>query len=241
MFHVKHVEVAAAPPAAAVLFGAGLDGAERYAEILAGAGVERGVIGPREVDRLWDRHLLNSVAVAELLEPNERIADIGSGAGLPGIPLALARPDLRVTLIEPLLRRSDFLHQVVGELGVDVAIVRGRAEDLAVRQQVGELDAVVSRAVASLDKLTKWSMPLLRTEGRMLAMKGERADDELAEHRRVMASLGAVGVRVVRCGEDYLNPPATVVVARRGTLGPAPNRSAGGTSRLRGTTGRRRS
>ena len=107
--------------------------------------------------------------------PATQIADIGSGAGLPGIPLALARPDLRVTLIEPLLRRSDFLREVIDDLGVDVAVVRGRAEEQAVRQQVGEMDAVVSRAVASLDKLTRWSMPLLRSGGRMLAIKGERA------------------------------------------------------------------
>ena len=117
------------PSAADTLFGSGLEGARRYAEILAGAGVERGLIGPREVDRIWDRHLLNSVAVAELLEPTARVADIGSGAGLPGIPLALARPDLRVTLIEPLLRRSEFLREVVEELGIDVTIVRGRAEE----------------------------------------------------------------------------------------------------------------
>jgi 16S rRNA (guanine527-N7)-methyltransferase len=216
MFHVKHGEVSAAPPAAAAVFGAELDRVERYAEILAGAGVERGLLGPREVDRLWDRHLLNSAALADLLDTDERVADIGSGAGLPGIPLALARPDLRVTLIEPLLRRSDFLHEVVDELGMDVTVVRGRAEESTVRERLGQMDAVTSRAVASLDKLTKWSMPLLRTDGRMLAIKGERADDEIGEHRRVMASLGATDVRVVRCGVDYLNPPATVVVARRG-------------------------
>jgi 16S rRNA (guanine527-N7)-methyltransferase len=216
MFHVKHVEVSAAPRGADALFRDRLDRAQRYAEILAGAGVERGLIGPREVDRLWDRHILNSAAVAELLETNERIADIGSGAGLPGIPLALARPDLRVTLIEPLLRRSDFLREVIDELGIDATVVRGRAEELTVRQRVGEMDAVVSRAVASLDKLTKWSLPLLRPGGRMLAMKGERAEDEVKEHRRVMTSLGAVDERVVRCGADYLNPPATVVVAWRG-------------------------
>ena len=162
MFHVKHVEVSAAPRAAAALFGSRLDRAQRYAEILAGAGVERGLLGPREVDRLWDRHILNSAAIAELLDADERIADIGSGAGLPGIPLALARPDLRVTLIEPLLRRSEFLREVVDDLGLEITIVRGRAEDRSVRQQVGEMDAVVSRAVASLDKLTKWSVPLLR-------------------------------------------------------------------------------
>jgi 16S rRNA (guanine527-N7)-methyltransferase len=217
MFHVKHVEVSAAPRVAGTFFGDRLDRAQRYTEILAGAGVERGLIGPREVDRLWDRHILNSVAVAELLEPNESVADIGSGAGLPGIPLALARPDLRVTLIEPLLRRSDFLREVIEELGIDVVVVRGRAEELTVRQRVGETDVVVSRAVASLDKLTKWSMPLLRPGGRMLAIKGERAEDEIREHRRVMASLGAVDERVVKCGADFLNPPVTVVVARRRT------------------------
>ena len=218
MFHVKHDEVSAAPRAADTLFGSGVEGARRYAGILAGAGVERGLIGPREVDRIWDRHILNSVAIAELLEQDIRVADIGSGAGLPGIPLALARPDLRVTLIEPLLRRSEFLREVVEELGIDVTIVRGRAEEPAVREQVGEMDAVVSRAVASLDKIAKWSMPLLRADGRMLAIKGERAEEELLEHRRVLASLGAIDVRVMKCCADYLDPPATVVVARRRIL-----------------------
>jgi 16S rRNA (guanine527-N7)-methyltransferase len=221
MFHVKHVEVSAAPRVADIFFGARLEGAQRYAEMLAGAGVERGLLGPREVDRLWDRHLLNSAAVAELLDDEERVADIGSGAGLPGIPLALARPDLRLTLIEPLLRRSEFLREVVDELGIDVTVVRGRAEEATVQQQVGEMDAVVSRAVASLDKVTKWSMPLLRVGGRMLAIKGERAEDEIREHRRVMASLGAVDERVVTCGAGLLHPPVTVVVAGRGEPKPA--------------------
>ena len=215
MFHVKHVEVSAAPQAAEALFGPSMDLARRYAEILAGAGVERGVVGPREVDRVWDRHILNCAAIAELLDPEERIADIGSGAGLPGIPLALARPDLQLTLIEPLLRRSEFLREVVDDLDLEITVVRGRAEDRSVRQQVGEMDAVVSRAVASLDKLTKWSVPLLRPDGRMVAIKGERAEEEIREHRRVMASLGAVDVKVMRCGADYLDPPATAVVARR--------------------------
>jgi 16S rRNA (guanine527-N7)-methyltransferase len=132
--------------------------------------------------------------------------------------LALARPDLQLTLIEPLLRRSDFLREVVDDLHIEVTVVRGRAEESTVRQQVGDMDAVVSRAVASLDKLTKWSLPLLRPGGRMLAIKGERADDEIGEHRRVMRALGAVDERVVKCGADFLNPPATVVVARRGEL-----------------------
>ncbi len=207
------------------VFGDGMEQAVRYTRILAGAGVERGLIGPREADRLWDRHLLNSAALTELLDPGDQIADIGSGAGLPGIPLALARPDLRVTLIEPLLRRSDFLREVIDDLGVDITVVRGRAEEQGVRQQVGEMDAVVSRAVAGLDKLTRWSMPLLRSGAQMMALKGQRAEAELDEHRRVMESLGAVDARVVTCGGDYLNPPATVVTARRGELGTANRRA----------------
>lgn len=212
---MKHGAVAAPPPAAERIFGSALDRAEQYAAILAGAGVEWGLLGPREVDRIWDRHVLNSAVIGELPAHGERVADIGSGAGLPGIPLALARPDLEITLIEPLLRRSDFLTEVVTELGLDVEVVRGRAEERAVRDRVGEMDAVTSRAVASLDKIARWSLPLLRTGGRMLAIKGMRAEAEVDEHRKVLARLGAADVEVVRCGVDLLDPPATVVVARR--------------------------
>jgi 16S rRNA (guanine527-N7)-methyltransferase len=229
MFHVKHVGPVdstagpageasgrgGVPDAAATIFGARLHTAQRYAELLATAGVERGLLGPREVDRIWDRHLLNSAAIAELLDPGERIIDIGSGAGLPGIPLVIARPDLEVALLEPLLRRSEFLNEVINELGLAVEVVRGRAEEPGVRNRFGERDAAVSRAVASLDKLTKWSLPLLRVDGRMLAIKGERASDEVEQYRRVMAASGAADVRVVTCGANYLRPPATVVSARR--------------------------
>lgn len=235
MFHVKHdgeAPASAPPPAAVDVFGDRLPAARRYAELLAGPGVERGLLGPREVDRIWERHLLNCVALGELLDPHERVADIGSGAGLPGIPLAIGRPDLRMVLVEPLLRRSDFLREVVDELGLDgVEVVRGRAEDRAVRDKVGERDAVVSRAVASLDKISRWSLPLLRTDGRMLAMKGERAAAEVEEHRRVMIQLGANDVRVVRCGVDYLTPPATVVMALRAEPGRGRNRPARRTTR----------
>jgi 16S rRNA (guanine527-N7)-methyltransferase len=217
MFHVKHGEVAEPPSIAAEVFGARLPAAIRYAEILAGAGVERGLLGPREVPRIWERHVLNSAVIGELVADGERIADIGSGAGLPGIPLALSRPDVSVTLVEPLLRRSDFLREVVAELGVEIAVVRGRAEDRSVQDEAGERDAVVSRAVAPLDRLARWSVPLLRSGGRMLAIKGERAEDEINEHRRVMIAAGALDARVVKCGADYLDPPVTVVVARRGT------------------------
>jgi 16S rRNA (guanine527-N7)-methyltransferase len=229
MFHVKHAgadgpagtraEVAGPGPvsaAAAAIFGSRIDLARRYAELLASAGVERGLLGPREVGRVWERHLLNSAVVGELLDPDERVIDIGSGAGLPGIPLAIARPDLEVVLLEPMLRRSEFLNEAVAQLGLAVEVVRGRAEDPWVRDQFGSRDVAVSRAVAALDKLAKWSMPLLRQGGRMVAIKGERAPEEVEAHRRGMVASGAVDVRVVTCGANYLRPPATVVLARRG-------------------------
>lgn len=234
MFHVKQAESADVPAGAAEVFGAGLATAQRYAALLASAGVERGLLGPREVDRLWERHLLNCAVLAEIVEPGERVVDIGSGAGLPGLALAIARPDLTVTLVEPLLRRSTFLREAVAELGVAVAVVRGRAEDAAVRAEVGGADAVTSRAVAPLDRLTGWSLPLLRPGGRMLAIKGERAAGEVAEHRRGMAALGAEDVRVVKCGEGVLAVPATVVIAVRGHSGrgrPRPAQRAGRRSR----------
>jgi 16S rRNA (guanine527-N7)-methyltransferase len=215
MFHVKHGEAPPAPPAAAAVFGDRLEVAVRYAAILAGAGIERGLIGPGEVGRLWERHILNSAAVGELVGPSERVADVGSGAGLPGIPLALARPDVHVVLIEPLLRRADFLAETIELLGLGATVIRGRAEEPSVQRDAGDIDVVTSRAVASLDKLTRWCFPLLQAGGRMLAMKGERAATEVEEHRRAMKSLGAVDVRVMECGVDYLAPPATVVVAVR--------------------------
>jgi len=217
MFHVKHNGI----EAAAAIFGPRLELAQGYADALAEAGVARGLIGPREVDRLWDRHILNSTAVADLLEPGERVVDIGSGAGLPGIPLAIARPDLDIVLLEPMLRRSEFLREVTGGLGLTVEVVRGRAEDRWVRDLLGERDVAVSRAVAALDKLTKWSMPLIRPGGRMVAIKGERAADEIEQHRRAMQAAGAVDIAVVTCGQEYLLPPATAVVARRGSRGRA--------------------
>ncbi|HEY1841932.1 MAG TPA: 16S rRNA (guanine(527)-N(7))-methyltransferase RsmG [Mycobacterium sp.] len=233
MFHVKHVEsrngvapqTPAPPDAAAAIFGDRLGLAHRYAMLLAETGVEWGLLGPHEVERIWDRHLLNCAVVAELVDAGERVADIGSGAGLPGIPMAIAKPGLRVVLVESLLRRTEFLRMAVAELALDIEVVRGRAEEPAVREAAGGCDAVVSRAVASLDKLTRWSLPLLRPGGRMLAIKGERAADEVREHRRVMAKLGAVDARVMECGVEYLSPPATVVEARRGKPEPVRNPS----------------
>jgi 16S rRNA (guanine527-N7)-methyltransferase len=223
MFHVKHVvpyglapQVPPPPETANAIFGPRIDLAQRYAELLADPGVEWGLVGPHEIDRIWERHLVNCGVVAELLEPGERVADIGSGAGLPGLALAIAKPGLRVVLIESMLRRTEFLRMAVAELGLDAEVVRGRAEDSAVRRTAGDFDAVTSRAVATLDKVTRWSLPLLRPDGRMVAIKGERARDEVREFRRVMTALGAEDVRVVECGVQYLSPPTTVVMARRG-------------------------
>lgn len=217
MFHVKHGAVPDADEAAAAIFGPRIALAHRYAEMLASAAIERGLLGPREADRIWDRHLLNCAAPAELLAAGAAVVDIGSGAGLPGIPLAIARPDLRIALVEPQLRRTEFLEEAVAALDLEVEIVRGRAEDPAVRNRIGKNDAVVSRAVAGLDKLTAWSLPLLVPGGQMLAIKGERAGDEVRAHRRGMAAAGAGNVRVVTCGANYLSPPATVVVVQAGS------------------------
>lgn len=160
------------------MFAARLPLAERYAAWLAGAGVERGLLGPREVPRLWDRHLLNCAVVGEAIPDQASVVDIGSGAGLPGLVLALARPDLRITLVEPLLRRTTFLEEVVADLGLDtVSVVRGRAEDL---HGGTRYDVVTSRAVAPLPKLLAWSMPLVAPGGSFLAMKGASVEQELA-------------------------------------------------------------
>lgn len=215
MFHVKHTPVPPPPPAAVELFGNRLDVASRYVELLAGPGVERGLLGPREIDRLWERHILNSAVIGELVGLDSTVIDIGSGAGLPGLPLAILRPDLTVTLLEPMLRRATFLSEAVDLLGIPVAVARGRAEEPAIRARLAGVDNVVSRAVASLGKLTEWGLPLLRPGGRMLALKGERAAAEVAESRQEMIGLGAIGIEVVRCGEGWLSVPATVVVAAR--------------------------
>lgn len=213
MFHVKPTQP---PQGALAVFGDRVPLAVRYAELLAGPGIERGLLGPREADRIWERHILNSAAVAGLIETGARVVDIGSGAGLPGVPVAIARPDLAVTLVEPMLRRTEFLTMVVDEVGVGAGVVRGRAEDRSIVDRLGGADAVLSRAVARLETLTRWSLPLLRPGGRMLALKGDRAADEVAESRDAMAALGAVDVEVVQCDYEGGERPATVVVAVRG-------------------------
>ena len=173
---------------------------ERYAVLLATRGVERGLIGPREVPRLWDRHLLNCAALAPALPRDASVADVGSGAGLPGLVLALARPDLSVTLVEPLLRRTVFLQEVVDELALDhVVVERGRAEALHGTQR---FDVVTSRAVAPLERLLAWSMPLVAPTGEMLALKGASVEDEIASVRPSLRSRGYAEPEVVEVGPD---------------------------------------
>nr|WP_245797595.1 16S rRNA (guanine(527)-N(7))-methyltransferase RsmG [Mangrovactinospora gilvigrisea] len=183
--------------------------AERYAALLAGEGVVRGLIGPREVERLWGRHLLNCAVLGEAVPRDVALCDVGSGAGLPGIPLALVRPDLRITLLEPLLRRTTFLEEAVEELGLDnVTVVRGRAEEMVGKL---EMDVVTARAVAPLERLASWGLPLLRPHGEMLALKGESAEEELADGRPALDALGAVDAEVFRVGSGVVDPEATVV------------------------------
>lgn len=197
------------------IFGDRFDIAERYYESLASDGVERGLIGPREVPRLWERHILNCAVLGELIGEGESVVDVGSGAGLPGIPLAIARPDLRITLVEPLLRRSVYLAEFVETNELDVLVVRGRAEESGVVKEAGGADVVTSRAVAPLEKLAKWSLPLIHEHGRMLALKGSSAAEEVSRDRASLTRLGAGKVDVVECGADLLPTPTMVVRAER--------------------------
>ena len=202
----------AVPAEAGSVFGPAVDAAAEYARLLATEGTVRGLIGPREVPRLWERHLLNSAAIASLVPVGARVVDVGSGAGLPGIPLALARPDLTVTLLEPLARRVAFLTECVRRLGLErVTVVRGRAEEGPIRRQLGGADVVTARAVAPLDKLAGWCLPLLRPGGLLLAMKGSTAAAELAATGPLP---GAADALVTQAGD----PPATVIVVTRGTV-----------------------
>lgn len=174
------------PPAARQVFGEGLEEITRYVDILTSRGIDWGLLGPREADRVWQRHIMNSTAIVELIPPGARVADIGSGAGLPGLPLAIARPDLRLTLVESLLRRTEFLTQVVAELGLHdrVQVVRSRAE-----QVEDHFDVVTARAVAPLEKLVGWTRKLFVPGGELLAIKGVSAADEIAGSERSLKQL----------------------------------------------------
>jgi 16S rRNA (guanine527-N7)-methyltransferase len=217
-----------ATASAGPVFGAALEQVEAYAALLAGAGVERGLIGPRETPRLWERHLLNCAGVSDLVEDGQVVVDLGSGAGLPGLVLAIQRPEVQVVLVEPLLRRATFLTEAVTELGLRNTLVRrARAEDLHGTLLV---DVVTARAVAPVDRLAGWALPLLHPGGRLLALKGAQADDELGRAQPALKRLGARASAVVDVGSEDLGTHARVVVVEAGAgvaKAPTPPRKKG--------------
>jgi 16S rRNA (guanine527-N7)-methyltransferase len=212
------------------VFGERLELAERFVALLAQHGVERGLIGPREVDRLWDRHVLNSAVIGELIPPEAHVVDVGSGAGLPGIPLALARPDLDIVLIEPMARRIAWLTEVAETLGVPLSIERGRAEEKAIKRRLGLADVVTARAVAPLGRLATWCLPLVRPMGSLLALKGSSAADEIERDRAAIRAAGGGEPRLRECGTGVLSIPTTVVTIER-----AESRKPGSKRRRRGS------
>jgi 16S rRNA (guanine527-N7)-methyltransferase len=196
------------PGHATSVFGTALPVAEAYAGILATRGVDQGLLGPHELPRLWDRHLLNCAVVTELIgERYKTLLDLGSGAGLPGLVLAMLRPDMEVTLLEPMERRCRFLAECVTELGLaNASVLRGRAEDVTVRSEV-----VTARAVAPLSRLAGLAMGLVRPGGMVLAIKGHAAAQELAAAKSVLRRLGARDAEVVWAGHGKVDPATTVV------------------------------
>lgn len=205
------------------MFGGSVASARLYTDWLVGAGVERGVIGPREPDRIWTRHVLNCAVLGSLVPPDATVVDVGSGAGLPGIPLAIARPDLWVTLVEPLERRTVFLEEVVAALGLtNVRVLRGRADQVV--DLCGGADVVTSRAVAPLAKLMAWSAPLARIGGQVLAMKGSSAGAEMERDRAAVSALGVGELTVLTVGEGIVEP--TFVI--RGVVTGGAGRRKGG-------------
>lgn len=223
--------------------------AEAYAELLATDGVVRGLIGPREAPRLWDRHLVNCALLGELLPGGSTVCDIGSGAGLPGLVLAIARPDLTMSLAEPLLRRTTFLEEVVAGLGLtNVEVIRARADALHGSRT---FDVVTSRAVAPLERLLGWSMPLVAPTGALVAMKGTSVSEEIAAAAAELARWGCGAPEVHELGTDWpVSPTVALRVAwadpRRvswplATSPGSPRTSTGSSGRGRSTAKRRRS
>ena len=191
-------------------FGDSLPKAQRYVELLATDGVTRGLIGPRETARLWDRHLLNCALVAELVPDQGEVVDIGSGAGLPGVVLAMLRPRLQVVLLEPLLRRSVFLEECVNALDLpNATVLRARAEEKAASGI--SADVATARAVAPLDRLVGWAAGLLRPGGQLLAIKGQSAAAELEAAGPVLSALGVRSAEVLRAGHGRVVSATTIV------------------------------
>ena len=198
------------PAVAATIFGEGIEKARAYAAALIKDGDELGLLGPREMPKLWTRHILNSAVVAELVEPGKKVADIGSGAGLPGIPMAIAQPEAMFTLIEPMERRSNWLIEQVEALGLtNVRVLRARAEE------VGEaFDIVTARAVSALPKLLRMTVPLTRHGGEIIALKGSKAQEEIDDSKNLMKKLDIHSFEIVFTGAQHLAEPTRVVRTR---------------------------
>ncbi|MGY6657102.1 16S rRNA (guanine(527)-N(7))-methyltransferase RsmG [Amycolatopsis sp. TRM77291] len=209
--------------AASEVFGDRVEQAVGYVELLERHGVERGLIGPREVDRLWERHVLNSAVIGERIPDGARVVDVGSGAGLPGVPLAISRSDLDIVLLEPMARRVDWLAEVAEKLELPITVVRGRAEERQIREELGGADVVTARAVAPLARLANWCLPLVRPEGALVALKGASAGEEIERDRVAVRKAGGGEAEVFECGTKVLEVPSTVVVIHR--LPPKPSRS----------------
>ena len=206
---MKHFE--AEPDTAEGIFGSQIGLARQYAQKLANDSDELGLLGPRELDKIWSRHILNSAVVAELIKPGELVADVGSGAGLPGIPMAIAAPETEFVLIEPMDRRASWLQEVVDELDLqNVEVVRARAEEV----EGGQFEVVTARAVAALDKLLRLCVPLLKPGGRVIALKGSKAPEEILEAKKLQKKLKIESFEIVVCGEKFLAEPTSVVETR---------------------------